>query len=154
MSRFGASLGLHAAGPGLVPKQLKLIFSVRLDKKRRRLPLHRHLPKALSMDPIKAQMLLLKCRGNEIWNDETCQQEGIPESWIAELRDRFESGFDSDRNSIYVDGKLVNQYEGVSDLQIAYKLAEYLGINWQQVTNTAIGREAQVAALQAELDEI
>jgi len=106
------------------------------------------------MDPIKAQMLLLKCRGNEIWNDETCQREGIPESWIAELRDRFESGFDSDRNSIYVDGKLINQYEGVLDLQIAYKLAEYLGINWQQVTDSAIGREAQVAALQAELDEI
>jgi len=58
------------------------------------------------------------------------------------MKDRFESGFDADRNSIYVDGKLVNQYEGVSDLHLAYKLAEYLGIDWQRATAHAISVQA------------
>ena len=99
-------------------------------------------------------MLLLKCSGDEIWDEETCRREGIPESWIQELRDCFESGFDSDRNSIYVDERLVNQYNGVHDLQLACKLAEYLGMDWQRATSHAVGRRAKVAALIAELDEL
>jgi len=106
------------------------------------------------MDPISAQMLLLKCRGDEIWDDEACRAARIPQAWIEEMKDRFESGFDADRNSIYVDGKLVNQYEGVSDLHLAYKLAEYLGIDWQRATAHAISRTAQVDAIKAEIDEL
>ena len=106
------------------------------------------------MDPISAQMLLLKCRGDEIWDDEACRAARIPQAWIEEMKDRFESGFDADRNSIYVDGKLVNQYEGVSDLHLAYKLAEYLGIDWQRATAHAISRMAQVDAIKAEIDEL
>ena len=106
------------------------------------------------MDPISAQMLLLKCRGDEIWDDEACRAARIQQAWIEEMKDRFESGFDADRNSIYVDGKLVNQYEGVSDLHLAYKLAEYLGIDWQRATAHAISRTAQVDAIKAEIDEL
>lgn len=99
-------------------------------------------------------MLLLKCSGDEIWDEETCRRAGIPESWIQELSDCFESGFDSDRNSIYVDDRLVNQYNGVHDLDLACKLAEYLGIDWRHATSHAVGRRAKVAALIAELDEL
>ena len=106
------------------------------------------------MNPVSAQMLLLKCRGDEIWDEDACRVARIPEAWIDELKDRFESGFDSDRNSIYVDGKLVNQYEGISDLHLAYKLAEYLGIDWQRATSHAISRTAQVDAIKAEIDEL
>ena len=49
---------------------------------------------------------------------------------------------------------MVNQYEGVLDLHLAYKLAEYIGIDWQRETATALGRAAEVKALQDALDEI
>ena len=106
------------------------------------------------MDPISAQMILLKCQGDEIWDVDTCRSAGIPQQWIEELLDRFESGYDSDRNTIYQDDKMVNQYEGVSDLHLAYKLAEYLGIDWEKASATAISRRGIVAAIKSELDEI
>jgi hypothetical protein len=105
-------------------------------------------------DPIAAQMLLLKCNGDEIWSAETCRREGVPEAWIEELCDSYESGFDTDRNTIYHEGKLVNQFHGVLDLQLACRLAEFLGINWQSATATALGRRAEVAAIKDALDEI
>jgi len=101
-----------------------------------------------------AQHLLLKCTGDEIWSEETCRREGVPAIWIEELIDNYESGFDSNRNTIYEQNQLVNQYRGVLDLHLAYKLAEFLGIDWQRVTATALGRRAEVMALQAELDEL
>lgn len=106
------------------------------------------------MNSISAQMLLLKCIGDEIWDEQRCTSEGVPAEWIAELVDVFESGFDTDRNSIYVDEQLVNQYRGILDLHLAYKLAEYLGIDWKRATCGALGRRAEVAALVAELDEL
>jgi hypothetical protein len=107
-----------------------------------------------SLNPITAQMILLQCTGDEIWSVETCRQQGIPETWIDELQAAFESGFDSDRNTIYEDGRMVNQYHGVLDLHLAYKLAEYLGIDWRRATAAALGRQAEVAAIKAELDEL
>ena len=108
----------------------------------------------IKLNPIKAQFLLLKCTGDEIWDETTCRQEGIPEGWIQELLTPFESGFDTDRNTIYFKDQRVNQYEGVLDLHLAYKLAEYLGIDWKRATATSLGRRAEVAAIQAELDEL
>jgi len=108
----------------------------------------------MPFDSVSAQMILLKCQGDEIWDVDTCRSAGIPEGWIEELLDRFESGFDSDRNTIYHEKNLVNQYEGVSDLQLAYKLAEYLGIDWEKAKASAISRRGIVAAIKAELDEI
>ncbi len=108
----------------------------------------------MNLNPITAQFLLLKCNGNEIWDEETCRKEGVPESWFEELSENFESGFDTDKNTIYVHGRMVNQFRGVLDLHLAYKLAEYLGIDWQRATQAALGRQAEVAAIQAELDEL
>ncbi|MEL7496296.1 MAG: hypothetical protein AAFN77_01710 [Planctomycetota bacterium] len=106
------------------------------------------------MDPATAQMILLKCTGDDIWDRSACRSAGVPEAWVAELIDRHESGFDSDQNTIYVDESMVNQYEGVHDLKLALKVAEYLGIDWQKITSYTVGRRAVVAALKAELDEI
>ena len=106
------------------------------------------------MNPIRAQELLLKCRGDEIWSVEMCREYGVPEVWIEELVDAFESGFDSDRNTIYEQGQIVNQYHGVSDLQLAYKLAEFLDVDWQTATQFALGRCAQVQAIQEAVEEM
>lgn len=99
-------------------------------------------------------MILLKCTGEEIWDLQTCRNEGVPESWIEELRDCFESGFDRDSNSIYVADRLVNQYDGVHDLDLAFKLADYLGIDARPLTEHIAGRRAKVEAIKAELDEL
>ena len=106
------------------------------------------------MNRIKAEMLLLKCRGDEIWSLEVCRAEGIPDAWIEELQDCFESGFDSDLNTIYRNNKVINQFHGLPDLLIAYRLAEHLGINTQTIRNTVAGRQQQVQSLISELDEI
>lgn len=106
------------------------------------------------MDPVKAQMLLLKCHGDEIWPEDVCRAAGVPEAWLEELVEQYESGFDTDRNSIYFEGKLVNQFRGVSDLMLACKLADYLGIDWTRTTTHCISRTQKVTALQEALDEI
>jgi len=106
------------------------------------------------MDPIAAQMLLLKCVGDEIWSEQTCRQHGVPDTWIAELIDQFESGFDVDRNTIYVGDRVVNQYRGVPDLLLARKLADSIGIEVGEVTSMVAGRVAEVSALKEALDEI
>lgn len=103
---------------------------------------------------IKARMLLAECRGDEIWSPQTCRQKGVPESWIEELADTFESGFQSDRQTIYEDNQVTNQYHGVRDLHLAFKLAEFLGVDASRVTELTIGREAEVRALQEAVDEL
>lgn len=103
---------------------------------------------------IKARILLSECRGDEIWSLETCRQHGVPQAWIEELADTFESGFRSDRDTIYEDGKLTNQYHGVQDVMLAHKLANFLGVDAERVTALCLGRTAEVRALQEAVDEL
>lgn len=106
-------------------------------------------------DTVTAQMLLLKCVGDEIWSEETCRKERIPPAWIEELAENYESGFDRDENTIYLEtGELTNQYRGISDLVLARKIADFIGIPWQQATAGILDRRNQVAAIQEALDEI
>lgn len=106
------------------------------------------------MNPISAQMLLLKCHGDEIWPEDVCLSEGIPQAWIDELVEQYESGFDTDQNTIYKDGAVVNQFRGVSDLLLAYKLADYIGIDWRRETGHIVSRIGKVRALKEALDEM
>ena len=103
---------------------------------------------------MKALQLLSKCRGDEIWSLETCKAEGVPESWIEELADTTESGFDNDLNSIYVEDKLVNHYHGVQDQKLAIKLGEFLGVDTSQVIHQAFGRIALVNAIKEAVEEL
>ena len=107
----------------------------------------------MSLNPIKAQMLLAKCNGDEIWSLETCRQEGVPPDWIEELADCFESGFNTNRNTIYENNHVTNQYEGILDLHLAYKLAEYLGVDWKTATAFSMGRTAEVQAIKEAFEE-
>jgi hypothetical protein len=104
-------------------------------------------------DRLKALMLLSQCNGRDIWPVSFCREQGVPESWIDELADSFESGFRSRMQEIYVDDQLVNQFYGVQDLDLAYKLGEYLGVDTQRVTQLALSRTAQVRAIQAAVEE-
>lgn len=105
-------------------------------------------------DSVAAQMLLLKCTGDEIWSEQTCREAGVPDAWIEELCENYESGFDSDTNKIYgEDGKLTNQYRGVSDLLLARKLADFIGLDWHNAASLAFDRRGEVSAIKEALDE-
>jgi len=105
------------------------------------------------LNRLKARMLLSECTGHDIWPTELCRDRGVPADWIEELSDCYESGFRHDRETVYVDNQAINQFHGIHDLQLAYKLAEFLGVDPAQATATVFGREAEVQALQDAADE-
>ncbi len=105
-------------------------------------------------DTVAAQMMLLKCTGDEIWSEDMCRSAGVPEAWIEELAENYESGFDFDTNTIYAeDGKLTNQYRGVSDLALAHKLADFIGLDWKNAVTLTFNRRSEVQAIKELLDE-
>ena len=104
-------------------------------------------------DRLKARMLLSECTGRDIWPVDLCRQKEVPETWIEELADCFESGFRFDRETIYQERQIVNQFHGVHDLPLAFRLGEFLGVDTQRVTALALAPESQVRAIQEAVDE-
>ncbi|MFK8110792.1 MAG: hypothetical protein AB8B91_01240 [Rubripirellula sp.] len=101
----------------------------------------------------RALALLTKCTGDEIWSPTHCREVGVPEAWIEKLSDTFESGFQSNTQTIYVEEGLTNQYHGVRDVDLAMELARSLGIDLDRAIATASSRQAVVAAIkQAMMD--
>ena len=99
-------------------------------------------------------MLLSECTGRDLWPVQLCREKGVPEDWIEELADCYESGFKTDRETIYYNQRPVNQFHGIHDLQLARKLGQFLGIDIQRVTAFAFSRVAEVRAIQEAVDEI
>ncbi len=103
---------------------------------------------------LEARILLSECTGQDIWPLPLCRQKGIPEQWIEQLADCFESGFNRDSQTIYYDETPVNQFYGVQDLHLAHKLGEFLGVDTVSITASVLGREAEVRAIQEAVDEL
>lgn len=100
-----------------------------------------------------ALTLLDQCTGRDIWPVDLCAQQGVPQAWIDELADAFESGFGRDRDTIYRDNQALNQFHGVRDVDLARKLGTCLGIDVARVTAMAVSREAIVAAIKEAIEE-
>lgn len=105
-------------------------------------------------DRYSAELLLTRCRGDEVWSPAHARKMGVPESWIEEFSDCYESGFDRNQNTLYTDSGLVNHYHGITDLEVAYRAADYLGIDTDRVRRLPLSRLGQVEQLKAELDEL
>lgn len=105
------------------------------------------------MDPLLALQLLAECTGDDIWSLEHCRTRKIPESWIEELSDCYESSFEDDRQTIYVERQRTNQYEGVRDVDLARKLGEYLGVETAELANRALSRTDLVRSIQEAAEE-
>ena len=105
-------------------------------------------------DRYSAELLLTRCRGDEVWSPDHAIEMGVPESWIESLLDCYESGFDLNQNTLYTDSGLVNQYHGIADLDVAYRAAEFLGIDTERIRRLPLSRLGQVEQLKAELDEL
>ena len=110
-------------------------------------------PRNCHLSRILARELLAECVGNEIWSESLCRRKGIPDDWIDALVDCYESGFQHDRQTVYVRGKAVNQYRGIRDRDLAIRLASYLGVNAAAITKDCYTAESEVRALQEAVEE-
>ncbi len=98
------------------------------------------------MNRSQALKLLTECTGDDIWSIEYCRKRLVPEAWINELRDAYESGFDSNNQTIYYRNEVVNQFEGIRDVDLACKIGQLLKVNvprivQQQNSRTGVVRE-------------
>jgi hypothetical protein len=106
------------------------------------------------MNRLKALMLLQECTGDDIWSLEHCRLRDLPQGWIDEMMDNFESGFDSDSQTIYVQNRTTNQYRGVRDFDLAQRLGRLLGLPVDNLLSTAASRRRFVQALQDAAEEM
>jgi hypothetical protein len=95
----------------------------------------------------RALALLAECEGDGIWSVPYCRRRGVPEPWIASLADAYESGFQSDLQTIYYEGRPINQYHGVRDFDLAQQLGRLLGIDVDGLSQASLSRAALVQAI-------
>lgn len=108
----------------------------------------------MAVNRLKILTILSECTGDDIWSLEHCRLRGIPEAWIADLSDCFESGFDTDANTIYVTDRVVNQYQGIRDVDIARRSALDLGLATDQLEQQAITRRHLVRLIKEAIEEM
>lgn len=102
---------------------------------------------------IRALSLLDECTGVDIWPLDHCRERGVPEEWIEELADAFESGYQDDRDLIYYKERPVNQFHGVLDFDLAIRLGTVLGVDVERATAAALTRPATVQAIKEAVEE-
>ncbi len=105
------------------------------------------------MRRIDALVLLSECTGDDIWSIDHCRLRRVPEAWIEEMVDGFESGFDTDLNTIYVGEEVVNQYEGIHDFGLAIRIGEHLGVDVRSLVGLASSRRELVRLIQDTIEE-
>ena len=103
------------------------------------------MPPEIPRDRLLA--ILDECTGDDLWSVEHCRLRRVPENWIEELSDAFESGFQSDSQTIYEDQSVTNQYHGVRDVDLAMRAARAMGMDVDRITASAISRRGQVQAI-------
>lgn len=105
------------------------------------------------MNRTHALLLLSECTGDDIWSLAHCRLRKIPDAWIHELSDAFESGQLKDRETIFVGEQRVNQYEGIRDVDLACKIGELLGINVGLIASSSFDRQSLVRGIQEAVEE-
>lgn len=102
---------------------------------------------------LKALTLLSECTGDDIWSVEHCRLRGVPEAWIDELVDCYESGFERSSQTIFVRDMVVNQYHGLRDIDLAMKLGEFLGVDVRGLQEVSATRARLVLAIRQAIEE-
>lgn len=105
------------------------------------------------LNRLKALTLLSECTGDDIWSVEHCQLRGIPPQWIEELANCYESGFERNTQTIYYRERMVNQYHGIRDVDLAIKLGEFLGVNIEDLIAWSPSRARLVVAIKQAIEE-
>jgi hypothetical protein len=95
----------------------------------------------------RALAILDECTGDHIWSLEHCVLRGVPQQWIDQLSDIYESGFRSDTQTIYTDKGVTNQYRGIRDVDLALRAGRELGIDVDRIASGQISRIGIVTAI-------
>ena len=98
-------------------------------------------------------MLLTECTGDDIWSIEYCRKRHVPDDWIDELQDAYESGFDSSHQTIYYRNEIVNQFEGIRDVDLACKIGQLLKVNVARIVKQQICRASVVREIREAIEE-
>tara|TARA_R110002049_G_scaffold4601_5_gene32755 strand:+ start:1051365 stop:1051697 length:333 start_codon:yes stop_codon:yes gene_type:complete len=91
--------------------------------------------------------ILDECNGDDLWSIEQCNLRRVPQDWIDELADTFESGFKTDSQTIYEHHAVTNHYRGVRDVDLARRAAAEMGMNVDRITASAFTRRGVVQAI-------
>ena len=108
---------------------------------------------AILLTRLKALTLLSECTGDDIWSVEHCRLRGVPEAWIEELVDCYESGFERSSQTIFVRDEVVNQYHGLRDIDLAVKLGEFLSVDVASLDANSATRAQLVLAIRQAIEE-
>jgi hypothetical protein len=100
-----------------------------------------------------ALKLLSECTGDDIWSIEYCRQKLIPNRWIVELRDAYESGFQTANETIFYRDQVVNQFEGIRDVDLACKIGQMLGVDVSRVVQMQFSRTGVVRVVREAIEE-
>jgi len=98
-------------------------------------------------------MCLSECTGDDIWSIAYCRKRQIPQAWISELQDAYESGFQSNDQTIYYRNEIVNQFEGIRDVDLACKIGQLLNINVARIVSRQLSRAAVVREIREAIEE-
>ena len=109
--------------------------------------------RTLQMNRSQALRLLSECTGDDIWSIEYCRKSHVPEAWIEELQDAYESGFDATNQTIYYRNVVVNQFEGIRDVDLACKLGQLLKVNVSRIVQQQTSRSNVVREIREAIEE-
>ena len=98
-------------------------------------------------------MLLTECTGDDIWSIEYCRKRHVPDTWIEELQDAYESGFDSNNQTIYHRNEVVNQFEGIRDVDLAFKIGQLLKVNVARIVQQQLSRRSVVREIREAIEQ-
>jgi hypothetical protein len=110
-------------------------------------------PERYQVNRSQALKLLSECTGDDIWSIEYCHKRQIPEDWINELQDAYESGFGSIDQTIFYRNEVVNQFEGIRDVDLACKIGDLLKVNVSRIVQQQISRVGVVREIREAIEE-
>jgi hypothetical protein len=112
----------------------------------------------MTLRPDLALALLDECTGDDLWSIEHCVARRVPQAWIAELADAYETSYRISSQTIYVSDpqhgrRIVNQYYGVRDIDLAKRIAVELGLDVKTIESTSLSRRGLVEMIKTAVME-
>ena len=105
--------------------------------------------------PSRQQLLnwLSECTGETIWSVVDARDRGIPDHWIETMADAFESNPTHDRDTIYVGDRVVGQYHGIRDVDLARRIAAEIGLPITEIESRSLSRSHLVRNIHDAIEE-
>lgn len=70
-----------------------------------------------------------------------------------DLREIYESGFKTDQETLYYEGRRINQFEGILDSDLAARIGQQFGIDTKRLADRAYSRPDFVRRIKEEIEE-